>query len=79
MLTTSARLYFRRYLGPVPRRRRSAGSFPEQRLVIEPRYAVVRIAPHCSISSRALEIEALSFAVKRFRKKTKNTQNPNRV
>ena len=46
LLTTSARLYFRRYLGPVPRRRRSAGSFPEQRLVIEPRYAFVCIALH---------------------------------
>ena len=78
LLTTSA--IARRYLGPVPRRRRSAGSFPEQRLVIEPRYAFVCIAPHLPpfqvrpSKSRLFRSQSTDSG-----RKQKNTQNPNRV
>ena len=39
----------------------------------------IYITAFASISSTALEIEALSFAVNRFRKKQKNVQNTNKV
>ena len=70
-MTTSARLYFRRSLGP-PQEEKERG--------LNSRTAASNGAEICfcmystafaSISSTALEIEALSFAVNRFRKKTK--------
>ena len=42
-------------------------------------YLCIYITAFASISSTALEIEALSFAVNRFRKKQKNVQNTNKV
>ena len=79
LLTTSARLYFRRSLDP-PQEKKERGLI--SRTAASNRAEIccctysTRIAPHCSISSRALEIGALSFAVNRFRKKTKGHSEP---
>ena len=76
LLTTSARLYFCRSLGP---------SQEEKERGLISRTAASNRAEICfcmystafaSISSTALEIEALSFAVNRFRKKTKEHSKP---
>ena len=75
LLTTSARLYFRHSLGPPQE---------EERGFISRTAASNRAEICCcmystafaSISSTALEIEALSFAVNRFRKKTKEHSEP---
>ena len=76
LLTTSARLYFRLYLGP-PQEEKERG--------LTHRTAASNRAEICfcmystafaSISSTALETEALSFAVNRFRKKTKEHSEP---
>ena len=75
-MTTSARLYFRRSLGP-PQEEKERGLIS--------RTAASNGAEICfcmystafaSISSTALEIDALSFAVNRFRKKTKEHSAP---
>ena len=76
LLTTSAGLYFRRYLGP-PQEEKERGliyrtAASNRAEICFCMYSTV----FASISSTALEIEALSFAVNRFRKKTKEHSEP---
>ena len=79
LLTTSARLYFRRSLGP-PREEKERGLIFEQRLVIEPRYAVVCIAPHLPPFQEGPSKSRLFRSQSNdSERKQKNTQNPNRV
>ena len=67
-------------LSVLPRRRRSAGSFPEQRLVIEPRYAFVCIAPHLPpFQVRPSKSRLFRSQSTDSERKQKNTQNPCRV
>ena len=71
LLTTSARLYFRRYLVP-PQGEKERGLI--YRTAASNRAEIcfcMYSTAFASISSTALEMEALSFAVNRFRKKTK--------
>ena len=78
LLTTSARLYFRLSLGP-PQEEKERGLI--SRTAASNRAEIcccMYSTAFASISSRALEIEALSFAVNRFRKKTKEPSEPNR-
>ena len=73
LLTTSARLYFRRYLGP-PQEEKERGLI--YRTAASKICFCMYSTAFASISSTALEIEALSFAVNRFRKKTKEHSAP---
>ena len=76
LLTTSARLYFRRSLGP-PQEEKERGLISRTAASNggEICFCMYSTA-FASISSTALEIEALSFAVNRFRKKTKEHSEP---
>ena len=76
LLTTSARLYFRRSLGP-PQKEKERGLISKTAACNRAEICFCMYSTaFASISSTALEIEALSFAVNRFRKKTKEHSEP---